>query len=276
MNANRVYFTQYEKELILALMKPHLHIIECRETNAVSNIKKKEAYIKITQQFNDTDGVVNPRTPQQIRQCYLNLKKKMSKKNSVLRQERRQTRGVEVKKEAELTEFEVTFLEEPIPTLPLSTPFDSDSTDIEFSKPQYPSTSTSASLIPPVTPSQNLDKITEYDSSSDSSNTGMENDLNPTPKKAMPLKETLEMFRKSVKTPTAPSAAAKAAACIEEEHRIKIRYMEMDEERKNEEHKLRMELLMIKIALAKEKMEAQKILITTLKGSPKIYLQNTE
>ncbi|GFW03234.1 hypothetical protein TNCV_463481 [Trichonephila clavipes] len=52
--------------------------------------------------------------------------------------------------------------------------------------------------------------------------------------------------------------------------------MKMDEERKNEEHKLWMELLRIKIAHAKEKMEAQKILVTALKGSPKIYLQNTE
>ncbi|GFT14026.1 myb_DNA-bind_5 domain-containing protein [Trichonephila clavipes] len=208
----------------------------------------------------------------------------MAKKSSVLRQERRQTGGGEVPKEAELTDFEMRFLEEPILTLPLSTPFDSDSTDIEISKPQYPSTSTSALLIPPVTPSQNTDKITEYDSSSDPSNAVMDmNDLKPTPKIARPLKETLAMFRKRAKTPTAPSAAARAAACIEEEHRMKIKYMEMDEERKNEEHqlwmeqlsnnmkmdeerknedKLRMELLRIKIAHAKEKMEAQKILVT--------------
>ncbi|GFW33339.1 integrase catalytic domain-containing protein [Trichonephila clavipes] len=163
-------------------------------------------------------------------------------------------------------------------------------------EPQYPSTSTSALLIPPVTPSQNTDKVTEYDSSSDPSNAVMDmNDLKPTPKIARPLKETLAMFRKRAKTPTAPSAAARAAACIVEEHRMKIKYMEMneerkneehqeqlsnnmkmDEERKNEEHKLWMELLRIKIAHAKEKMEAQKILATTLKGSPKIYLQNTE
>ncbi|GFU66913.1 hypothetical protein TNCV_749631 [Trichonephila clavipes] len=74
----------------------------------------------------------------------------MAKKSSALRQERRQTGGGEVPKEAELTDFEMRFLEEPILTLPLSTPFDSDSTDIEISKPQYPSTSTSA-LITPVT-----------------------------------------------------------------------------------------------------------------------------
>ncbi|GFX60529.1 hypothetical protein TNCV_1182481 [Trichonephila clavipes] len=40
----------------------------------------------------------------------------------------------------------------------------------------------------------------------------------------------------------------------------------MDEERKNEEHQLRMEQLRIKIAHAKEKIELQKILVTTLKA----------
>ncbi|GFR02165.1 hypothetical protein TNCT_315631 [Trichonephila clavata] len=34
MNVSKLYFTQFEKELVLALMKPHLHIIECKETNA--------------------------------------------------------------------------------------------------------------------------------------------------------------------------------------------------------------------------------------------------
>ncbi|GFX24181.1 hypothetical protein TNCV_2436741 [Trichonephila clavipes] len=196
----------------------------------------------------------------------------MAKKSSVLRQERRQTGGGKVPKEAELTDFE-----------------------LRTSIPQYINF---CFVDSPVTPSQNTDKITEYDSSSDPSNAVMDmNDLKPTPKIARPLKETLAMFRKRAKTPTAPSAAARAAACIEE-HRMKIKYMEMDEERKNEEHqlrmeqwsnnmkmdeerkneehKLRMELLRIKIAHAKEKMEAQKILVTTLKGSPKIYLQNTE
>ncbi|GFX60498.1 hypothetical protein TNCV_1182171 [Trichonephila clavipes] len=109
----------------------------------------------------------------------------MAKKSSVLRQERRQTGGGEVPKEAELTDFEMRFLEEPILTLPLSTPFDSDSTDIEIS-------------------------IMDM------------NDLKPTPKIARPLKETLAMFRKRAKTPTAPFAAARAAACMEE-HRMKIK-----------------------------------------------------
>ncbi|GFR33887.1 myb_DNA-bind_5 domain-containing protein [Trichonephila clavata] len=180
MNLSKIYFTQFEKELVLELMKPHLHIIECKETNAVSSLKKSEAYTEIARQFNDTDGVVNPRTPQQIRQCYLNLKKRMSKKSGILRQERRRTGGGEVPKEAELTDFEMRFLEEPILTLPLYTPFDSDSTEIEISR---------------------MD----------------------TPKIERPLKETLSMFRKRGKKATAPSAAARAAACIEDEYRLNIK-----------------------------------------------------
>ncbi|GFW42005.1 myb_DNA-bind_5 domain-containing protein [Trichonephila clavipes] len=140
---------------------------------------------------------MNPRTPQQIRQCYLNLKRKWQRK-VVFCGKKDKTGGGEVPKEAELTDFEMRFLEEPILTLPLSTPFDSD-------KPQYPSTSTSALLIPPVTPSQNTEKITEYDSSSDPSNAVMDmNDLKPTPKIARPLKETLAMFKTCQNTNSSP------------------------------------------------------------------------
>ncbi|GFQ81845.1 myb_DNA-bind_5 domain-containing protein [Trichonephila clavata] len=261
MNLSKIYFTQFEKELVLELMKPHLHIIECKETNAVSSLKKSEAYTEIARQFNDTDGVVNPRTPQKIHQCYLNLKKRMSKKSGILRQERRRTGGGEVPKEAELTDFEMRFLEEPILTLPLYTPFDSDSTEIEISKSPYtPSTSNSASLIPPVS-LQSTDKITEYDCSSDPSNAGMDTSK-PTPKIERPLKETLSMFRKRGKKATAPSAAARAAACIEHEHRLNIKHME-------EEHKLRMELLRAQI-------EVQNSLLATLKDNHTIILQKVE
>ncbi|GFT27291.1 uncharacterized protein TNCV_5140751 [Trichonephila clavipes] len=163
----------------------------------------------------------------------------MAKKSSVLRQERRQTGSGEVPKEAELTDFEMRFLEEPILTLPLSTPFDSDSTDIEISMLlKFSSFSLFWGLHYELIPGFCI-YLNVY-----IHNAVMDmNDLKPTPKIARPLKETLAMFRKRAKTPTAPSAAARAAACIEEEHRMKIKYMEMDEERKNEEHQLRMEQL---------------------------------
>ncbi|PRD28503.1 UNVERIFIED_CONTAM: hypothetical protein NCL1_32195 [Trichonephila clavipes] len=64
-------------------------------------------------------------------------------------------------------DFKMRFLEEPILTLPLSKPFDRDSMEIEISKSQYPGTSTSASSISPVTPSQNTNKTTEYGFSSE-------------------------------------------------------------------------------------------------------------
>ncbi|GFQ81093.1 myb_DNA-bind_5 domain-containing protein [Trichonephila clavata] len=149
MNPSKIYFTQFEKELVLELTKPHLHIIECKETNAVSSLKKSEAYTEIARQFNDTDGV------------------------------ERRTGGGEVPKEAKLTDFEMRFLEEPILTLPLSTPFDSGSTEIEISKSPYPP-QILLRLIPPVT-LQSTDKITEYDCSSDPSNAGMDTPK-PTPK----------------------------------------------------------------------------------------------
>ncbi|GFR28421.1 myb_DNA-bind_5 domain-containing protein [Trichonephila clavata] len=227
MNLSKIYFTQFEKELVLELMKPHLHIIECKETNAVSSLKKSEAYTEIARQFNDTDGV-----------------------------ERRRTGGGEVPKEAELTDFEMRFLEEPILTLPLYTPFDSDSTEIEISN----NTLNSASLIPSVS-LQSTDKITEYDCSSDPSNAGMDTPK-PTPKIERPLKETLSMFRKRGKKATAPSAAARAAACIEDEHGLNIKHME-------EEHKLRMELLRAQI-------EVQNSLLATLKDNHTIILQKVE
>ncbi|GFR18410.1 myb_DNA-bind_5 domain-containing protein [Trichonephila clavata] len=146
MNLSKIYFTQFEKELVLELMKPHLHIIECKETNAVSSLKKSEAYTEIARQFNDTDGV-----------------------------ERRRTGGGEVPKEAELTDFEMRFLEEPILTLPLYTPFDSDSTEIEISSkisihPQY----VKFCFVDSPVSLQSTDKITEYDCSSDPSNAGMD------------------------------------------------------------------------------------------------------
>ncbi|GFR23539.1 myb_DNA-bind_5 domain-containing protein [Trichonephila clavata] len=202
MNLSKIYFTQFEKELVLELMKPHLHIIECKETNAVSSLKKSEAYTEIARQFNDTDGV-----------------------------ERRRTGGGEVPKEAELTDFEMRFLEEPILTLPLYTPL---TATVRKSKFQYVKF---CFVFPCV--STGTDKITEYDCSSDPSNAGMDTPK-PTPKIERPLKETLSMFRKRGKKATAPSAAARAAACIEDEHRLNIKHME-------EEHKLRMELLRAQI-----------------------------
>ncbi|GFY57731.1 hypothetical protein TNIN_430521 [Trichonephila inaurata madagascariensis] len=172
----------------------------------------------------------------------------MSKKSSVLRQERRQTGGGEVPKEVELTDFEMRFLEEPILTLPLSTPFDSDSTDIEISNPQYPSTSTSASLIPSVTPSQKTDKIIDNDSSSDPSmDKERKNEEHQLRMEQLRLNMKMDEERKNEEHKLRKMDEERK----NEEHKLR----KMDDERKNEEHKLRMELLRIQIAQAKVKMK---------------------
>ncbi|GFU72599.1 hypothetical protein TNCV_3350621 [Trichonephila clavipes] len=156
----------------------------------------------------------------------------MAKKSSVLRQERRQTGGGEVPKEAELTDFEMRFLEEPILTLPFSTPL---TATVRISK--FQNLNTPVHQLCLLTscdfPTQNTEKITEYDSSSDPSNAVMDmNDLNSTPKIARPLEGDISYVPKTCQNTNSSSAAARAAACIEEEHRMKIKYMEMNEERK--------------------------------------------
>ncbi|GFR04376.1 hypothetical protein TNCT_505271 [Trichonephila clavata] len=93
------------------------------------------------------------------------------------------------------------------------------------------------------------------------------NELKPMPKNSEVIKGDNHNVCKRAKKPTAPSAAARAAACIEDvcEHRLNMKYME-------EEHKLQMELLRTKIEQAKVKMEVQKSSLATLKDSPKIFL----
>ncbi|GBN53699.1 hypothetical protein AVEN_98753-1 [Araneus ventricosus] len=77
---SKLYFTQFEKEPILVLVKLHLDVIENKETNGATSAEKAQAFCEISKQFNATDGV-NPRTEKQIRQCYQNLKKKKGDKN---------------------------------------------------------------------------------------------------------------------------------------------------------------------------------------------------
>ncbi|GFW45988.1 uncharacterized protein TNCV_3276061 [Trichonephila clavipes] len=139
----------------------------------------------------------------------------MAKKSSVLWQERRQTGGGEVPK-VELTDFEM-----------------------RTSIPQY----INCFVDCPVTPSKNTDKITEYDSSSDPSNAVMDmNDLKPTPKIARPLKETLAMFRKRAKTPTAGvrngSFGLSSVQNLASKRNARGKKDELDERKRKEEREL--------------------------------------
>ncbi|GBN91449.1 hypothetical protein AVEN_85697-1 [Araneus ventricosus] len=291
----KLYFTLFEKELILVLVKPHLEVIENKETNGVTSAEKAKAFCEITKQFNATDGV-NQRTAKQIRQCYLNLKKKLRQKSTCLRQELRKTGGGEVAKEVELSTLERRFLEEPILTLPLSTPYDSDTSQMEILKSQDKSNADDP-FVRPLTPSQNASaEASELDTSSmnflDSSLEVPESDYEklvletPEPSsvseasgvktpKQRSLRDTLMMFRKNTKKQAAPSAAARAAACIEAEHKQSIKYMQKEEERKEKqaeadrkEQELRMDLLREKIKLTKTKTLMHEKLLELMNKNP--------
>lgn len=288
MAATKVFFTQFEKELVLALVKPNLDIVDNKETNGVIFLKKKKVFDEITRQFNTTDGVSHPRTSQQIRQCYLNLKKKLSKKNSVLCQERRKTGGGEEPNE-ELTDddVEMRLLVDPIPMMPVSTLFDGADTkpDISISQDDISTTSASDPLINPIIPSQQSTstKTSDMDASLDPSRMTCSNSeeivkAKPshqvsglTTKPFSKLRENLTMFRKNSREPTASSTAARAAACIETEHRTTMRHMLNEERRKEKqseaeyaEHELRMELLREQIKQTKTKTKLYEELLASL------------
>ncbi|GBO01214.1 hypothetical protein AVEN_69878-1 [Araneus ventricosus] len=236
LTPGKLYFTQFEKELILVLVKPHLDVVENKETNGVTFAEKAQAFCEISKQFNATDGI-NPRTEKQIRQCYQNLKKKLRQKSTRLRQKQRKTGGGEVLKEVELSTLGRRFLAEPILTLPLSTLCDksqdkSNSVDDSFVCPLTPSQSASAEASELDTSNMNfLDSSFEAPQSSyeglasetpESASVSAEASGVKTPKQKS-LRETLMMLRKNTKKQAAPSAAAKAAACIKAEHTHNIK-----------------------------------------------------
>ncbi|GBO17449.1 hypothetical protein AVEN_151990-1 [Araneus ventricosus] len=86
------------------------------------------------------------------------------------------------------------------------------------------------------------------------------------------LRETLMMFRKKQ---AAPSAVARAAACIEAEHIQSIKYMQKEEERKEKqaeadrkEQELWMDLLKEKIKLTKTKTLMHEKLLELMDKNP--------
>ncbi|GBO03161.1 hypothetical protein AVEN_24484-1 [Araneus ventricosus] len=92
----KLYFTQFEKELILVLAKQHLDVTGNKETNGVTSAEKAEAFCEISKRINDTDGV-NPRTEKQIRQCYHNRRKVKTKIYSSLARTKKNWRRRSVK-----------------------------------------------------------------------------------------------------------------------------------------------------------------------------------
>ncbi|GBO17448.1 hypothetical protein AVEN_151989-1 [Araneus ventricosus] len=92
-------------------------------------------------------------------------KKKFRQKSTHLRQELRKIGGGEVAEEVELSTLERRFLEEPILMLPLSTLYDSDTSQMEILKSQDKSNADDP-FVRPLTPSQNAStKASELDTS---------------------------------------------------------------------------------------------------------------
>ena len=46
-------YTNYEKELLTALIKDKINTIECKETNKITNVKKTQAWEEIAFLFNE-------------------------------------------------------------------------------------------------------------------------------------------------------------------------------------------------------------------------------
>lgn len=127
---DRRIFSVYENQLLLELVNKKLHIIECKETNKVSLVKKAEAFEDIAKEFNSSSLVVQ-RTAKQLRQRYNNLKKNASKSCAELRREVRKTGGGGISCK-NVTEMEERVIEMGILTTPLRTQYDSDVSDLDF------------------------------------------------------------------------------------------------------------------------------------------------
>ncbi|CAL1301582.1 unnamed protein product, partial [Larinioides sclopetarius] len=140
-------------------------------------------------------------------------------------------------------QFELSYLAEPMLTMPMSTPWDSDTSQMEIQKsldkticvddPHLPATSHVSTEDSEMDTSimNRLEQTFEVTPSSLILETPEQAPEMKSPSgKQKSLRETLMMFRKNIKKQTAPSAATRAAVCIEEEHVQKIKYMQKEEE----------------------------------------------
>lgn len=75
---SRKCFSNFEKELLLELVKSKISIIENKKTNKVSQKEKLSAWKEVETNFNSTPGVIK-RSGKQLIQCYRNMKKRAIK-----------------------------------------------------------------------------------------------------------------------------------------------------------------------------------------------------
>lgn len=63
-----------QKSVLIKIIKKHKNVIENKKTDYVTNIEKKRAWKAVTQEFNAQTTI--PRSEQQIKTCFNNIKKK--------------------------------------------------------------------------------------------------------------------------------------------------------------------------------------------------------
>ena len=91
----RTVFTKEENQFLVSLIQKRKKIIECKETNKVSQIRKNEAWFNIEREFNLYFGVTSC-TAKQLQQRYLNIKKDAAKLAASQRIELRKTGNKEI------------------------------------------------------------------------------------------------------------------------------------------------------------------------------------
>lgn len=75
MEKRKVNFSEEERALLLDLVARHKAIIENKKTDAVSVERKRKEWEAIEREFNSQHSV-HPRTWQQLKKCWENLKEK--------------------------------------------------------------------------------------------------------------------------------------------------------------------------------------------------------
>lgn len=73
-------FSKRDKDLLLDLVKPSLHIIECKTTNSANNGDKDKAWNTITENFNAVSDT--KRLPDSLRQQYIVIKSAAKKEKA--------------------------------------------------------------------------------------------------------------------------------------------------------------------------------------------------
>ncbi|XP_072397647.1 myb/SANT-like DNA-binding domain-containing protein 3 [Diabrotica undecimpunctata] len=73
-------FSPEEEQVLISLCIKYKNVIECRETNAITWRQKNSAWIQLEKEFNATCGGSGYRSLKTLKEKYLNLKKKKTKK----------------------------------------------------------------------------------------------------------------------------------------------------------------------------------------------------